>query len=297
MPREGVHIDSWENEHIRHTTSDEWKGRKTQDVMFLADPSTKMTVFRNDFPGYLGWPHFWDKAHKNKWEATTFKIIQHFLRGHAEAAYIDFGAWVGPTALFAAIFSNHVYALEPDHNAFSGLVANVNANSHLEKHIELYNECINTETGPMTFRGIGDSTSRFRDDRGVSTWGNRETRHEWTISCRTLPEFIQQEGIRHLRLIKIDTEGAELVLLPSLVSWFQSLRHPKPAIWLSVHQPFYDKDVPTSSKEALWTAIGEYKFVYLEGTTLVDIQKNNSDMLCKDFCSYILTDDEFVMPL
>lgn len=53
----------------------------------------------------------WDMVHKNEWEAATFKLIQHFLRGHAEAAYIDFGAWVIPTALYAAIFSDHVYAL------------------------------------------------------------------------------------------------------------------------------------------------------------------------------------------
>ena len=31
------------------------------------------------------------------------------------ATYIDFGAWIGPTALFAASYANRVFALEPDY--------------------------------------------------------------------------------------------------------------------------------------------------------------------------------------
>ena len=105
---------------------------------------------------------------------------------------------------------------------------------------------------------------------------------------------MEQEGVTELRLIKIDTEGAELFLLPSLVGWLQHLSHPKPSLWLSVHQPFWKDDVPSVSKDAFWTALGAYKYAYLEGITPVAIQDGDWKVLCNGFCSYHLTDEEFI---
>ena len=31
--------------------------------------------------------------------------------------YLDFGAWVGPTAIFASSYAKHVYAMEPGESA------------------------------------------------------------------------------------------------------------------------------------------------------------------------------------
>eukprot|EP00624_Nannochloropsis_granulata_P003657 evm.model.NODE_28510_length_9357_cov_25.002138.3 len=236
---------------------------------------------------------FWDKVQRNEWETTTFKIIKHYLEGHADASYIDFGAWIGPTVLFAAQCCKHVYALEPDQRAFLALVANVNANSNLVSNVQLFHECISSESGPMTFRGQGDSTSRFNSTLNVDNMMNSP---EWTIPCRALPEFIAQEGITNLRLLKMDTEGAELFLLPSLVGWLHQLSSPKPSLWLSVHQPFWKKDVSIAAKQAFWTALGAYRYVYREGTTPVTIREDNYDTMCKGFCSYLLSDDEFIMP-
>lgn len=283
-----------ERAHITHATSTEWQTRKTQEAHYLSDESTRVTVYRNDFPGSTLWPDFWNVVSRNEWEASTFKIIKHFLEGYPGASYIDFGAWIGPTVLFAAQYCKRVYALEPDMQAFSALTANVNTNQELKANVALYHECINKQTGPMTFRGRGDSTSRFSD---TSDWGDRTTLPEWTIPCRTLPEFVNQEGVAGLRLMKIDTEGAELYLLPSLVGWLQSLPHPKPSLWLSVHQPYWKHDVSLVSKDAFWAALGTYKYVYLEGITPMAVQGGDSKMLCNDFCSYLLTDEEFVMPL
>lgn len=280
---------------IKHVTSNEWHARKTQEVNFLKDDTRRVIVYRNDFENSV-WTHelkFWDKIQRNEWEPTTFKIIKHYLEDHADASYIDFGAWIGPTVLFAAQFSKHVYALEPDQQAFSALVANVNANSDLVSNVQLFHECINTESGPMTFRGKGDSTSRFSSTLNV---GNVANLPEWTIACRSLPEFIAQEDVTNLRLIKIDTEGAELFLLPSLVGWLHQLSSPKPSLWLSLHQPFWKEDVSIAAKQAFWTALRAYRYVYFEGTTPVTMREDNYDTLCEEFCSYLLSDEEFVMP-
>lgn len=282
---------------VRHVTSDEWHTRKTQEFNFLNDESRRVTAYRNDFEGSV-WTaelDFWDKVQRSEWETTTFKIIKHFLEGDSDASYIDFGAWIGPTVLFAAQYSKHVYALEPDQQAFSALVANVNANSKLVPNVQLYHECINTVSGPMTFRGQGDSTSRFSDSLNVE-WENVRNSPEWTIPCRALPEFIAQEEVTQLRLIKMDTEGAELFLLPSLVGWLNQISSRKPSLWLSVHQPFWKKDVSDAAKQSFWAALGAYKYVYLEGTMRVEIHEDHYDLVCKQFCSYLLSDEEFIMP-
>jgi FkbM family methyltransferase len=269
---------------FKYVTSPEWLTKEKQETYFLNDESTRVTVYRDDF---------WNLVQKNEWETQTFKVIKHFLDGHPDASYIDFGAWIGPTVLLAAQYSKHVYTLEPDHRAFSALVANVNANSNLAPNIQLYHECINTKSGPMTFRGAGASTSRFINNLKPE---NVENLPEWTIPCRTLPEFITQEGITQLRLVKIDTEGAELFLLPSLASWLHLLPSPKPSIWLSVHQPFWKEDVSAASKQALWAVFKAYKYAYLEGTASMAIHKEDHKLICKDFCTYLLTDEEFIMP-
>ena len=86
---------------VRHVTSSEWLTRETQDFNFLNDESRRVTAYRNDFQGSV-WTaelDFWGKVQRNEWEPATFKIIKHFLDGHSDASYIDFGAWIGPTVL------------------------------------------------------------------------------------------------------------------------------------------------------------------------------------------------------
>lgn len=41
-----------------------------------------------------------------------------------ENTYIDIGAWIGPTVLYGACVSKHVYAIEPDPAAVSQLKKN-----------------------------------------------------------------------------------------------------------------------------------------------------------------------------
>lgn len=41
------------------------------------------------------------------------------------------------------------------------------------------------------------------------------------MDCLTLPQFIEEHQIENLDLIKMDTEGAEHIILPSFKSWLQ----------------------------------------------------------------------------
>lgn len=278
------------NTRYSHTASVEWYNRPTIDINIAGEEDKRVTVYRNDFPGSTigGFHNFWDLVRSGGWERDTFKVLRFFLEGRPTESYVDFGAWVGPTALYAAHYSHRVYAIEPDPMAYSALVANVQKNSRLAPRIKPYFECINGKEGPVTLRGRGDSGSRANHPAGEGVL-------EWMIQCRTLQQFLVEEGAGTPRLIKIDVEGGELALLPSLQPLLGSFYDRKPAIWLSVHQPFWDKtDSALGNKmQEFWDVMRMYRYVYTDNTfSLVDIQSSIPN-ICESFCEYLLTDEEF----
>ncbi len=120
------------------------------------------------------------------------------------------------------------------------------------------------------------------------------------------------QGVRNLGLIKLDVEGFELDLVPSLRPWLESLDAAgagKPAIWLSLHRPFWREgermpksdDAGDSLLCETWRVASLYQFVY--DNSLVDISeafRPNADkeqggahclaLLCTSFCEILLTD-------
>lgn len=264
----------------------EWVGRPTERVIFFDDASTAVTVYSNNFPGSTFWRDFWNWVNRNDWEPDTFIVLKHFLKDDPEASYIDFGAWVGPTVLFAAQFSKHVYALEPDPLAYSALVANVNLNPHIRERTQLHFGCISSQNGPIEFGGVGDSTTRTSDSY---PGGGAAGMSKWSLNCSTLPTFIHRHNIQKLRLIKMDTEGAELFILPSLTHWLQSLPSPKPTIWLSVHCPFWKAGVDENAVSQFWSTLRLYKHVY-NGPYGEPVDA--AGVTCDEFCSFLLTDEK-----
>uniref|UniRef100_A0A7S4PXH1 Uncharacterized protein n=1 Tax=Alexandrium monilatum TaxID=311494 RepID=A0A7S4PXH1_9DINO len=71
---------------------------------------------------------FWRRQYSS-WEPGTFRVLEQFARG---AVVLDVGAWIGPTALWAAHVARRVVALEPATKAFEELTANLRANPGAE---------------------------------------------------------------------------------------------------------------------------------------------------------------------
>jgi hypothetical protein len=75
------------------------------------------------YPGVVN-AEFWKKI--ESWEPYTFATFSQLV--DAETYVIDFGAWIGPTALFLASRAKKVVALEPDPAAFVELQLNAALN-------------------------------------------------------------------------------------------------------------------------------------------------------------------------
>jgi FkbM family methyltransferase len=153
-------------------------------------------------------PTFWDKVESGLWEPETLALLdQQITPG---TTFLDLGAWVGPTALYAAACGARVIALEADPVALAQLHRNLAVNPALAQRIEILARAVHAAEGRVPFgarRKPGDSMSSVLIAPGTATWMAD------TITPLALAARIGAGG----RLfVKLDIEGGEYELLPSM---------------------------------------------------------------------------------
>jgi len=154
---------------------------------------------------------FWAKVEKNTWERDTFNIFDRFIG--SDTVYFDIGAWIGPTVLYAAQLAKRSFAFEPDPVAFGILKENIELNSSNDwsARISLYNKAVALEEG---FMNIG-SKSSGGDSLSSSLFADKET--SWKVETVSVPGIIGSNGLKNEKMLfKIDIEGGEYTLIPSL---------------------------------------------------------------------------------
>lgn len=149
---------------------------------------------------------FWSRYEAGEWESSTKALIQQILR--PDDLFVDIGAWIGPTSLWALECGAEVIAIEPDPMALPELRRRVPTS------VEIWEGAVGVRSGVAGLTGTGErgrlfgtSMSRLADegDVQVRTW--------------TLPEIL---GDRVPALVKIDIEGYEIDLLPEVAPYLSS---------------------------------------------------------------------------
>jgi FkbM family methyltransferase len=174
----------------------------------------------------------------SSWERGTFDTFHKYI--NANTTVIDFGAWIGPTVLFAANLAKRVFAFECDPYAMTELSRNVLLNPHLSYKISLSSLCISDKRQRLKMSGAGGSGStvesvssdHFKDVSAVVSG------IEWEVDCVPLEDIIAQNQITGDVFVKIDTEGAESFIVPSLKKWLESRRDHLPTLFVSMHSHF-----------------------------------------------------------
>jgi FkbM family methyltransferase len=150
-------------------------------------------------------PTFWDKVESGLWEPETLALIGHQIT--PGTTLLDLGAWVGPTALYAAARGARVIALEADPVALAQLRRNLAVNPDLAKRIEVLACAVHAAEGRVAFgarRKPGDSMSSVLIAPGAATW---------TVDTITPLALAGRIGPGKL-FVKLDIEGGEYELLP-----------------------------------------------------------------------------------
>jgi FkbM family methyltransferase len=147
---------------------------------------------------------------------------------------IDFGAYIGFTALHAASRGVVVYAFEPNPAAHDLLVRNVAANPELAPQIHLfrYGIGLRDEDATLYVKAFADSGASLHRtiERGTLINGVAAA----TIRLRDAAAVLREVGVDHRTLLKIDIEGAEYQVLPAIAPL---LAEQKPWLHVSFH-PF-----------------------------------------------------------
>ena len=175
-------------------------------------------------PGY-DW--FWDDFSSGKWEPDTLAILDHHV--DTNTLYLDIGSWIGPTLLHAAGRARLAVGFEPDPVAFASLEANVAANPQL-KNIRIHCCAISDKAGHVTMGSQG------KPGDSMSSVLFKELDNGWEVSARRLEDMAVEWPVDGPCFVKIDIEGGEFSVLPSMIPF---LRKRRATVFLSLHQYFF----------------------------------------------------------
>jgi FkbM family methyltransferase len=183
-------------------------------------------------------PSFWDRVETGAWEPATLAFIDAHVDG--STIFLDCGAWVGPTSLYAAFRARRVVAVEADPAALDQLRRNLAANPELAAKIDIVARALSPTAGLVTMgarRKPGDSMSSLLLADAERNWQVE------AIVPGELAALLPPDGPL---VIKIDLEGGECALLPHLGPILDRAA----AVHLSLHPAFLIDSVDQDSAAA-----------------------------------------------
>jgi FkbM family methyltransferase len=172
----------------------------------------------------------WRHIALGKWEPESFSVFKKFIKD--TDVVIDIGSWAGPLTIYAAHLASFVHSIDPDPVIFKQLVHNVNLNQQISNKVKCHNIAIwnSSSTQALFSRNVfGDSASsliqRTRD-------GNDKT----IVQTISFKEFLENEKTEKADFIKMDIEGAEFFILPSIQEELFKLNFP--TLLISFHAEY-----------------------------------------------------------
>ncbi len=190
---------------------------------------------------------FWNGFQSQVWEPETLSILRRFLK--PRSVYYDIGAWIGPTVLYASQLSETVLAFEPDPVAYRFLLENV-TNNELT-NVRTFNLAVAAADGVATIRSfratLGDSMSSLLPGATGSSG--------WPVTTVSIDTLLNSLSCSAPDFMKIDIEGAEFELLPTLRHHLERWR---PILYLSIHAPY----IPGEERERKLQVLAESLDLY-----------------------------------
>ena len=169
----------------------------------------------------------WKEINAGAWESRTFRILDYFV-GNGDIV-LDIGAWIGAISLYSGLLASAVFAIEPDPEVFPELEKNIACNPGLRSKIKCRKLAISTANTLLTLYA--------RNQYGASSSSLLPRVRDRLSSARvqgmTMGKFIEKEGIEKINFIKMDIEGGEFELLPSIEMELAKLSFP--SLFVSFH--------------------------------------------------------------
>ena len=169
---------------------------------------------------------FWEEFRRDGWEPETKALIYRTMC--EGGVYVDIGSWVGITTLWGILAgAERVVALEGNPETCALMVEVLAKNGF--KNVNLTNKVIHNITGLSV--GFGSTSKTMSSTSAI--FRNRQ----WDIESIRLPDLLRENNAFNFELMKIDVEGAEILLGDDL-RLVRRINKFSP-IQLSLHPPFY----------------------------------------------------------
>lgn len=183
-----------------------------------------------------GW-NFWGEYENGQWETETHAWIDEYVT--PGSTYVDIGAWIGPTVLWAAPKAGRVLAVEPDEVARKHLAENVAGLTN----VEIIPGAVADHTGTAEIcphsEGYGSSMTRLLGESlpAPNSWCADLAR---TVDCWTLPDLFTTFAVSDVSLVKMDIEGGESEILEAVCPFLAERKIP---FIVSLHHSWWNTPV------------------------------------------------------
>ena len=176
---------------------------------------------------------FWIKFAQG-WEPETERIYRKLVK--PGSVVLDIGAWIGSTILFAlACGAEKVVALEPNPDSYAVILRFLELNPEYASKIQLTNRALSYQDEIISM-GLAEG------ENDTSTSGLAGD--DFEVQATTLETIVNDYNLGEIDLIKIDIEGAEVLLSETLE---KLSKKPSQIIHLSVHVTFFPEDIDKSA--------------------------------------------------
>ena len=171
---------------------------------------------------------YWDYVESVNWEPGTYSTFKAFIRN--SDTYVDFGAFLGATLLFAQGLCARSFAVEADPINYKELLENIKLNPALAKHIVASHACVAPSSGTIEMCSCSASPSTTTSvlDPKDSTMSRR-----WEVEAYSINDFLQKNSIQVVHFVKMDIEGAEYSLANAIAGLLDT--QPDITIFLALH--------------------------------------------------------------
>ena len=177
--------------------------------------------------------HFWNDIYSN-WESETFDIFDKYLDPNKQ--FLDIGAWIGTTCLYASRKSSYVVCVEADPISVEKLKTNILLN-YFGVQVDVENSAIYNETTKILFGPNSSSnTSNFNDSMSQIKLIQTK-KNDILTNTITFNDIIHKYNLNNLSLIKVDIEGGEEFILGEILEYIKISKIPA---YISFHYSWWN---------------------------------------------------------
>ncbi|MEM8907139.1 MAG: FkbM family methyltransferase [Bacteroidota bacterium] len=150
-------------------------------------------------------------------EALIFATQKKLLSTTEPVTIFDVGAYLGETvAAYHQLFAGHcsIYAFEP----FPEVFAQLKTNTAAYANVHLFNCALGdaVQEAPFYVNKFHATNSLLATDpQGHESWGKGilETERQITVPIRTIDELVEDQQLKQIDILKLDTQGSEDLIL------------------------------------------------------------------------------------